>query len=133
MQTPTDSIPIFEVALPWPPTVNLYWRHKVAGRLATVYVSAEGMAYRKAVNNLVLEAAMLQRYLQATGPLRVEIEAYPPDRRKRDLDNILKSLLDSLTHARVWEDDSQIDDLRIYRSTIAGMVKVRIYEQARPA
>ena len=128
MQTPTDSIPIFEVALPWPPTVNLYWRHKVAGRLATVYVSAEGMAYRKAVNDLVLEAAMVQRYVKQAGPLRIVIEAFPPDRRKRDLDNILKSLLDSLTHARVWEDDSQIEDLRIYKATIAGMVKVKIYK-----
>ena len=130
MQTPTDSIPIFEVALPWPPTVNTYWRHKVTGRLATVYVSAAGKAYRKAVNKLVMEAAMVQQYLKQAGPLRVVIEAFPPDRRKRDLDNVLKSLLDSLTHAGVWEDDSQIEDLRIYRSTIAGMVKVRIYEQA---
>ena len=128
MQTPTDSIPIFEVALPWPLTVNLYWRHKVTGRLATVYVSAEGKQYRKAVNDLVMEAATVQRYLKATGPLRVEIEACPPDKRKRDLDNILKSLLDSMTHAGVWEDDSQIQDLRIYKSTIAGMVKVRVYE-----
>ena len=130
----SNSTPIFEVTLPWPPTVNTYWRHKVTGKLATVYVSAEGKAYRKAVNYWVLEAATVQRYLKQSGPLRVEIEAFPPDRRKRDLDNILKSLLDSLTHAGVWEDDSQIQDLRIYKSTIAGMVKVRIYEQAaRPA
>ena len=128
MQTPTDLIPIFEVTLPWPPSVNTYWRHKVTGRLATVYISAEGKAYRKAVNDLVMEAAMVQRYLKAAGPVRVVIEAFPPDRRKRDLDNILKSLLDSLTHAGVWEDDSQIEDLRIYRSTIAGMVKVRVYD-----
>ena len=130
MQTPTDLMPIFEVTLPWPPTVNTYWRHKVTGKLATVYVSAEGKAYRKAVNYWVLEAATVQRYVKAVGPVRVVIEAFPPDRRKRDLDNILKSLLDSLTHAGVWEDDSQIQDLRIYKSTIAGMVKVRIYEQA---
>ena len=127
MQTPTDSTPIFEVTLPWPPTINTYWRHKVVGKLATVYVSALGKIYRKAVNDLVMEAAMVQRYLKQAGPLRVVIEAFPPDRRKRDLDNILKSLLDSLTHAGVWEDDSQIEDLRIYRSTIAGMVKVRVY------
>lgn len=130
MQTLTDSIPIFEVTLPWPLTINTYWRHKVVGRLATVYITPAGKQYRKAVNDLVMEAAMVQRYLKQAGPLRVVIEAYPPDRRKRDLDNILKSLLDSLTHAGVWEDDSQIQDLRIYKATIAGMVKVRIYEQA---
>ena len=124
----SNSTPIFEVTLPWPPTINTYWRHKVTGRLATVYITPEGKQYRKAVNELVMEAAMKQQYLKQTGPLRVVIEAFPPDRRKRDLDNILKSLLDSLTHAGVWEDDSQIQDLRIYRSTIAGMVKVRVYE-----
>ena len=48
--------------------------------------------------------------------LSVLINAYPPDRRKRDLDNILKSLLDALQHARVYPDDSQIDRLTIIRN-----------------
>jgi Holliday junction resolvase RusA-like endonuclease len=47
---------------------------------------------------------------------RVVVEVYVPDRRKRDLDNLHKGILDSLTHAGVWGDDSQIDDLRIYRA-----------------
>lgn len=45
-------------------------------------------------------------------PLAVEITFYPPDRRKRDLDNLPKSLFDSLTDAGVWKDDSLIQDLR---------------------
>ena len=117
----------FEATLPWPPTVNTYWRHKVTGRLATVYVSAEGKAYRKAVNLCLAEHGVKTYALE--GDLRVEIEVFPPDRRKRDIDNLLKSLLDSLTHAEVWRDDSQISDLRIFRNNqIAGMVKVRVYE-----
>lgn len=50
-----------------------------------------------------------------------------PDRRRRDLDNMPKALFDGLTHAGVWTDDSQIDDLRIVRSWAAGgCVVVRI-------
>ena len=117
--------------MPWPPTVNTYWRHRVIGKLATVYVSQEGRAYRKAVNLCLAEHGVKTYALE--GDLRVEIEVFPPDKRKRDIDNLLKSLLDSLTHAQVWKDDNQISDLRIFRNKqIAGIVKVRVYELERP-
>jgi len=128
VQTPIDSTPTFEVTLPWPPTVNTYWRHAFKGGVAMIYISKDGQAYRTAVMGLIATKKKIH-----TGRLRVEIESYPPDKRKRDLDNILKSLLDSLTYAGIWEDDSQIDDLRIYRTTIGGMVKVRVYERNQSA
>jgi crossover junction endodeoxyribonuclease RusA len=64
----------------------------------------------------------------AQGRLAIEIKATPPDKRKRDLDNILKSLLDSLTHARVIEDDSQFDAIAIARlpSSKPGQVEITI-------
>ena len=128
METPL----VFEATLPWPPTVNTYCRHKVIGKLATVYVSADGQAYRKAVNLCLIEHGIKTYAIE--GDLRVEIEVFAPDRRKRDIDNLLKSLLDSLTHAQVWKDDNQIADLRIYRNKqIAGMVKVRVYEASENA
>ena len=57
------------------------------------------------------------------------ILAKPPDRRRRDLDNILKALLDSIVHAGVIEDDSQIDEIQITRGDVVadGAVVVRIY------
>jgi crossover junction endodeoxyribonuclease RusA len=32
----------------------------------------------------------------------------PPDARRRDIDNYNKALFDALTHAGIWEDDSQV-------------------------
>jgi crossover junction endodeoxyribonuclease RusA len=49
------------------------------------------------------------------GRLRVQILVRPPDQRARDLDNVLKCLLDSLTRAGVWDDDSQVDSLLVVR------------------
>jgi crossover junction endodeoxyribonuclease RusA len=48
-------------------------------------------------------------------PITVNVEVafllLPPDKRQRDLDNYLKALLNSLTHADVWEEGMQIRNL----------------------
>lgn len=103
--------------LPWPPSMNHYWRN-VAGK---VLISAEGRAYRKTI----IDMAYAQNWVHWFGQhdrLSVRINVSPPDRRRRDLDNMLKPMLDALTHACIWKDDSQIDDLRIIRNpiTLAG-------------
>ena len=49
------------------------------------------------------------------GLVAVRITAYPPDRRRRDLDNLLKSLLDALQHTGIIADDSNVIDLHIVR------------------
>lgn len=62
-----------------------------------------------------------------TARLSIKIEASPPDRRTRDLDNILKSLLDAITHAKLIEDDSQFDDIRIIRMPPQKPGSVKIF------
>lgn len=52
------------------------------------------------------------------GRLAVHVALYPPDRRKRDIDNVLKSLLDACEHAGCYENDSQIDELHIIRRDV---------------
>lgn len=112
--------------LPWPPSVNHYWRHAVIKGRAQVYTSAEGKAYRTAVHESVLQHAPGQRKAD-TGRIQVGIMAYVPDRRARDLDNINKALLDALVHAKVFEDDSMIDRLTIERGPVVKGGKVRVF------
>ena len=106
--------------LPWPPSVNRYYRH-VGYR---VLISREGRRYRTVV------VSRLRGVRKLTGDLRLEAECYPPDRRRRDLDNLLKSLQDSLVHAGVMEDDSQIKELkmRMLDPVPDGMVYMQIKE-----
>jgi Holliday junction resolvase RusA-like endonuclease len=47
------------------------------------------------------------------GALSVVIDFYLPTQRIVDLDNLAKGVLDPLTHAGVWRDDSQIVDLHL--------------------
>ncbi len=56
------------------------------------------------------------------------MDAFPPDRRRRDLDNLLKSVLDALEHAGVYADDSQIDLLVTKRREVVpnGRLLVRV-------
>ena len=45
-------------------------------------------------------------------------EQQVPDRRRRDIDNVGKALLDALQHAGCFDDDEQIDVLHIERRTV---------------
>lgn len=113
---------MIELTLPWPPSVNRYWR-TFQGRMI---ISAEGRSYRKAVADQVLIQRGAKHY---EGKMKVEIQAWRPDNRRRDLDNLLKAVLDACTHAGVWVDDSNIVDLRIYwAEDIGGMLKVKVSE-----
>lgn len=94
------------IVLPWPPSINRYYR-TVKGR---ILISSEGRAYRKAICDRVGGAVEPLR-----GRVGVRVLAHPPDARKRDLDNLFKPLLDALQHAGVYPDDGAIDDLGIRR------------------
>lgn len=91
--------------LPYPPSINHYWR-RVGPR---TLISREGRRFRERV--LAILAAM--HIEPITDRLAVEIDLYPPDNRRRDVDNVLKGLLDALQHGGVYGDDSQIVRLSI--------------------
>ncbi len=111
---------MIELSLPFPPSVNHYWR-RVGSR---TLVSRTGREYRAAIETLLHSHASSP----LLGRLAVEIDVYPPDRRRRDLDNLLKALIDALAHAGLYADDSQIDRLLIERRgpLAGGRVVVRL-------
>ena len=112
-----------EFELPWPPSVNHYYRH-VGPR---VLISRDGRKYR---DNIVARLRN-DRAAKYAGPVELFIELYPPDNRRRDVDNSLKCLLDAFTHAGLYEDDSQIQRLVVTKREPMppdGMAYVRISE-----
>jgi len=93
------------IELPWPPSVNHYYR-RVGHR---TLISREGRKYRSEVCAILRDLHLHP----LDGELAMTVDAYPPDKRRRDADNILKSLLDALQHAGAYHDDSQIKKLSV--------------------
>lgn len=90
------------LVLPYPPSANRIWR-VARGRIV---LSDEARLYRFRVAAAVMNQIGFQRSI--ADPVRVTIQVFPPDRKRRDIDNIFKATLDALTHAKVWNDDSQV-------------------------
>ena len=107
------------LTLPYPPSVNTYWRRH-GNRY---FISKAGKLFRQAVLTEVESAA---KSLPAGdiewsvfARLRMVIELFPGDRRRRDVDNSAKAVLDSLAFAVVYPDDEQIDELIIRRREVS--------------
>jgi len=79
--------------------------------------------YRHLVS--LLTANGVQRFGSVPCPFSLWVTAYPPDRRKRDLDNLLKVLQDALTDG-LRVDDTHIHSVAIRRAKPfpAGKVEV---------
>lgn len=114
---------MIELSLPWPPTGNTYWRRH-QGR---VLISRDGRAYQRRVRDEIL-VQQIPAITDQNSRLGVEVLAFPPDRRHRDIDNLLKALLDAMQKGGLFPDDNQIDDLRICRKgpEKPGRVQVHI-------
>jgi crossover junction endodeoxyribonuclease RusA len=84
------------VVLPYPtPSGIRHVRHSRAGH----YLTAAALVCRAAV-----EIARAGRRAPA-GLLLVRAELVPPDRRARDIDNVMKPLKDAITKAGFWQDN----------------------------
>lgn len=87
-----------KLTLPYPPSVNHYWRN-VKGR---TLISGQGRLYK-----LTCGATALQQGAKPmSGPVCIRVTVYRP-RKAGDLDNTLKALLDSIKGI-AYHDDSQI-------------------------
>ncbi|SMB89162.1 crossover junction endodeoxyribonuclease RusA [Deinococcus hopiensis KR-140] len=125
-----DPIRTLTFTLPYPPSLNSIWRAIIIktakGPQARILLSLQGRAYRRTVKDRVRDMGH-----PSTPPgarLALTLTACPPDKRHRDLSNIPKALEDALTHAKVWADDSLIDELRVIRGEVCpgGRVVVQI-------
>jgi len=111
------------MAFPPPPSNNIYYRR--SGH--HTHISVKGREYKQTVCELVAQFYPIKF---GCAPLKVHIDFYPATKRKMDLDNRFKAILDSLTAAGVWDDDSQIDELSIQRKPVMKGGKIVVLVKA---
>lgn len=116
--------------LPFPPSINSYWRHVVIktkrGLAQRTLLSLRGRKYRAQCLRDIHKQYPVHDII--SHEVKVEMHLFPPDRRMRDIDNYAKSVLDALTHARIWKDDHLVGELYIKRCSVVkgGALTLRI-------
>lgn len=93
-----------QFVLPYPPSANRYWR-KWRGRMVK---SNEARNYQTQAGWLATDAGAQL----LAGPVALTLRIYRP-RRRGDLDNCIKVLVDSL-QSIVYTNDSQVSEIHAY-------------------
>ena len=120
------------IDLPWPPSVNHLYESRGYG--GGKRLSAVARQYRCLVDMRVRDARRRGEIPAAAlaGRLAVTIRVYAPTRARRDLDNLGKATLDSITHAKVWGDDEQIDYLTFSRAEVVKGGRITVGIEVMP-
>jgi crossover junction endodeoxyribonuclease RusA len=109
--------------LPYPPSVNSYWRANGHRR----YISKEGVAFTNEVS-LIVKTQKPKTF--GDKQVAISVMIHPRSKRKFDLDNTLKAILDALMKAGMYDDDSQIEYIEIARGEAVdgGKAVVHLYD-----
>ena len=113
------------LTLPMPVSVNQYYRAILRGRICCSILSKKGREFKQRIANLIGDSDK-----QPTDkPVMVIIKLFPATRRRYDVDNFAKSLLDSL-EGIAYINDEQIMCLAISKEEVfaGGKCEIKIKE-----
>lgn len=115
-----------DITLPYPPSGNHMWKKTKAGH---TYLTPDARRY---YGHVKWQVATEAKMLNLDSELFVMCTLRPPDKRRRDLDNAWKVVSDSLTKARLWQDDHQIRRLVLQwgEPVEGGQVTISVFPAA---
>lgn len=149
---PSKEARTVELTLPWPPSANHYRGIQVilpktidmkeylgsnGWKGFYKFVQAHSRPHffltddAEGFHNEVKAIAWQEGCQKLSGPLKLTVVAYPPDRRRRDLSNLMKMTEDALQAAGLYDDDFQIEREDLWRRTQVvkgGKLEIKIEE-----
>ncbi len=124
-----DDGKVLTLTLPWPPSVNLYWRRGLikGTNKPITYKTRDAKKYCESVGWICKTA----RKFSAEAEVIMDITLHPPTAQRRDADNFNKGVWDSLVEAGVLVDDCQVQSFRVTKGAVqpGGCVIVKIWER----
>lgn len=127
-----------KLVLPYPPSVNHYWQYKAVKSRATrrwtviKFLSKRAKDFRTEVTGCVYEQLGIPPRLRDRVAVTVHEYYGPRDERHehdgpaQDIDNCLKPLLDALEYCKVFNNDSQVDELLVLKKRRAAIGRVEV-------
>ena len=90
---------LIQIVLPLPPSINRLWRTSKNGGM---YRSGKYAEWRTAA---IWQASVQVKSKAIAGKYKATFQFVRPDKRRRDLDNLLKAAMDVIVSAKIVEDD----------------------------
>lgn len=126
---PPAQLAVFVAGRPAPQGSKDAFRHKHSGKVVVVEKSKAVKPWREDVRQALLDDTGHAR-VRFDGPVHVQLEfvmprpksmpktrATPPHTKKPDADKLARAILDAVTSAGVWVDDSHVVDLHATKRT----------------
>ena len=113
-----------------PPSVNHIWKHSGRGGFARTYMSKEGKDFKKFMHSVIEHPQLISPInvlplFPGDTNVKVQIFLTFPTRRKQDIDNYCKGILDSMA-GKIYIDDSQITELFVTKTYQKGVTACTI-------
>ena len=120
-------MPDYEFTLPYPPTVNHYHQPVRQGRGVRIIKGAKARAYQSDAAKALVDYGLACEAI--AGPVKITITLNPPTLARYDVDGRPKGILDALTDAGFWLDDSQVQSMTVEKGVKVkgGNALIKVY------
>lgn len=106
-----------------PPSTSQIYKYCRIGNYISGYMTADGKRIKE---EYAWEMKSQYREGILSGEIRLRVEYYFKGKRKRDIDNFSKLWLDAGSGI-IWEDDSQINELHLFKFRDDENPRIEIY------